>query len=200
MRRLHVAALFLTACGASLPPPIAAELRLTPPGQATVVEFVDFECPFCRRHEELLTPLLAKHPGRVRVVRKQVPLGSIHPHAEAAARAAACADTLGKGDEMASALFHAQPAALTDEGTVALAEDLGLDGPAFGACLGDARTKARIAHDQADYEAAAGAGVPLVYIGRERFEGLQDQATLEAALARALGAATASRPPREVMK
>src|SRR5215471_1852339 len=106
--------LVVIGCGPSLPAPIAAEMKRTPPGQATVVEYVDFECPFCRRLDAVLGPLVAKHPGRVRVVRKHVPLTKIHPHAESAARASVCAEAQGQGDAMADALFRAPPSILTD--------------------------------------------------------------------------------------
>src|SRR5438477_261341 len=64
-----------------VPPPIAAELARTPPHQITVVDFTDFECPFCRASHAVLAPILARNAARVRVVRKHVPLTWIHPHA-----------------------------------------------------------------------------------------------------------------------
>src|SRR5215471_12266119 len=109
MRPALLLLVFALGCGPSLPPPIAAEMQKTPRGQATVVEYVDFECPFCRRLDDVLAPVLAKYPGRVRVVRKHVPLTKIHPHAEAAARASVCAEAQGQGDAMADALFRAPP-------------------------------------------------------------------------------------------
>jgi len=178
----------LIGCGPSLPTPIAAEMKRTPPGQATIVEYVDFECPFCRRLDAVLAPILAKHPGQVRVVRRHVPLTKIHPHADSAARAAVCADAQGKADAMADALFRALPITLTDEGEEALAAQLGLDAAAFHACLGDPATLRRIALDGGEFDAIGGEGVPLLFIGRERLEGLQDEATLDAALERALRA------------
>ena len=87
-----------------IPPPIAEELRQTPPGKVTVVDFVDFECPFCRMTHAQLAPLLAERKDKVRVARKHVPL-RMHAHAMEAARAACCGEKLGKGDEMAEALF-----------------------------------------------------------------------------------------------
>jgi hypothetical protein len=71
---------------------------------ATIVEFVDFECPFCRRQQEALAPVLASFGPRVRVIRKNVPL-SFHEHARDAARAACCAEEQGRGEAVAAALF-----------------------------------------------------------------------------------------------
>ena len=70
-----------------VPDVIARELSVTPKGQVTVIDFADFECPFCRMTHAQLVPLLAEHPGRVRVVRKNMPLAR-HAHAMDAARAA----------------------------------------------------------------------------------------------------------------
>src|SRR5262249_26591340 len=92
----------------------------------------------------------------------------------------------GKADVMAAALFHAPPTSLTDEGNEALAAQLGLDAASFHTCLGDAGTATRIALDGGEFDAVGGEGVPLLFVGRERLEGLQDEATLEAALQRAL--------------
>ena len=97
------------------PPAIRAEMARTPPGQVTVVDFVDFECPFCRMTNAALQPLLDAHQDRLRVVRRQVPL-RMHPHALDAARAACCGERLGRGDAMASALFSAPVESLTREG------------------------------------------------------------------------------------
>jgi protein-disulfide isomerase len=188
-RAILLLAFVMSASCSSLPAPIAAEIARTPRGQATIVEYVDFECPFCRRLDEVLAPVLAKHPGRVRVVRKHVPLVKIHPHADAAARAAVCAEAQSKGDAMAEALFRAPPQELTDEGDLKLATQLALDPEAFRACLGEPRTARRVDADGTEFDAIGGDGVPLLFIGRERLDGLQDAATLEAAIGRALAGA-----------
>ena len=91
---------------AIVPDVIAREIAQSPPGAVTVVDFADFECPFCRMTHAMLAPLLAEHRDRVRLVRKNVPLKQ-HSHALDAARAACCGDEMGKGEEMADALFSA---------------------------------------------------------------------------------------------
>src|SRR5690606_19329787 len=73
-----------------------------------LVEFSDYQCPFCRRHAQQVLPELLKHyvdAGRVRYVMKQFPLVSLHPQAELAARAALCAGDQGDYWEMHDALF-----------------------------------------------------------------------------------------------
>ncbi|HKU41809.1 MAG TPA: vitamin K epoxide reductase family protein [Polyangiales bacterium] len=83
------------ALGASskpvLPEVVAHELGKTPPGKLTVIDFVDFECPYCRENHVALAPLLAEHRDKLRVVRKHVPLG-MHRYAQHAARAACCGE------------------------------------------------------------------------------------------------------------
>ena len=99
----------------TVPAVIADEMRKTPRGKVTVVDFVDFECPFCRMTHADFGPLLEERKDKVRVARKHVPL-RMHPHAMDAARAACCGEKLGKADEMAEALFTAPASELTPEG------------------------------------------------------------------------------------
>src|SRR5437868_353173 len=116
------------------PPPIVEELKKSPKGVITVVDFIDFECPFCRATHKELQPFLAEYKGRVRLVRKHVPL-RMHPHATDAAKAGCCGELLGKGEEMADALVAAEPTDLTPEGCEKIAEKLGLDVTRFRACV-----------------------------------------------------------------
>jgi len=174
-----------------LPPLIAEELARAPKGQATVVEFVDFECPFCRDEYDDLAPMLASEKDRVRVVRKLVPLTRIHPHALEAARAACCADLLGKGDAMAEALFHAPVEDLTPDGCQKIASALGLDPASYAACLADPKTEERMALDRKvfDRAAAKGDGLPLLWIGERKIMGLREASELRRALDEAIAKA-----------
>ncbi|HEY0253462.1 MAG TPA: DsbA family protein, partial [Kofleriaceae bacterium] len=104
-----------------VPEVIAREQK---PGVATIVDFVDFECPFCRRFAPTLDAAIASATVPVRLVRKMTPL-KIHPHAMTAALAWCCADAQGKGDAMAKALFEAPVDKLTPEGCEQIAVDVG---------------------------------------------------------------------------
>jgi protein-disulfide isomerase len=170
---------------AVLPGPIAREQRA---GRVTVVEFADFECPFCRRQHDVLTRVLPGYDGRVRFVRKQLPLTSIHPHAETAALAALCAEDQERGEAMADKLFRADVERLTSEGTASLAGDVGVNLRAFGACLRDERTRSRLAADRNAASESGVSGLPTMFVGNERFEGLVDEAALRASIERALAA------------
>ncbi len=162
---------------ADFPAVIAEEMRKTAPGKVTVVEFVDFECPFCRMTHAAFHPLLTARKDQVRVVRRHVPL-RMHPHAMDAARTACCGEAMGKGDEVAEALFATDVAELTHEGCEALAARTGLDVVRFRECFTSAETEARIKADSDMFRAALGHGLPTIYMDSVRLEGAQESSVL----------------------
>ena len=165
----------------SPPPPPPALPAGTPafvvaaqvPGTITLVEAVDFECPFCRRMQARLEEAIAASQRTVRIVRKMVPL-SIHPHAMAAAIAYCCAEAQGKGDEMAAALYAAEPEELTPEGCERIAARIGCDLDRYRSFT--AQAQARIATDTAEATAAGVRGLPTLFIGGERVVGASKSA------------------------
>jgi protein-disulfide isomerase len=173
----------------SLTPPtptvIRAEMARTPAGKATVVDFVDFECPFCRMTNAAFEPLLAAHEDRVRCVRRQVPL-TVHPHALDAARAASCGDVLGKGDAIARALFAAPVEELTPAGCEKLAQSVGLALGPYRACVADPKTDARIEADRAEFKAAGGYALPTIWIDEVQLVGAQPAEALASTLQNAI--------------
>ncbi|HUE98639.1 MAG TPA: DsbA family protein [Anaerolineales bacterium] len=102
----------------------------------TIVEFSDYQCPFCRRwHDEVYGPLLAAYPDKIRLVYRHLPLTSIHPDAFSAAEAAMCA-----GEQDAFWPFHEKlfsSESLGNNTYVQYAQDLGLNMTTFEACLSD---------------------------------------------------------------
>jgi protein-disulfide isomerase len=174
-----------------LPPLIAQEMQRAPKGKATVVEFVDFECPFCRDEYSALSPMLLATKEKLHVVRKLVPLTRIHPHALDAAKAACCGEVLGKGDAMADALFSSPIEELTPTGCEKIAIDLGLDPAQYDACVSDPKTADRLASDreQFDHAAAKGDGLPLLWIGDRKMMGAQNPEELRRALDEAIAKA-----------
>ena len=171
----------LRAIPSDVPDVIAAEMKKTGPGKVTVVDFVDFECPFCRRTHAALTPVLESRKDKVRVVRKHVPL-ALHEHALDAAKAACCGEAQGKREEMAEALFVAPTAELGREGCEQIASKLGLDVAAFKQCVDDPKTTARIKADTADFKAAKGRGLPTLFVDGARLVGEQDHESLTTAI------------------
>jgi uncharacterized membrane protein/predicted DsbA family dithiol-disulfide isomerase len=164
-----------------VPPVIADEMRKTPRGQVTVVDFVDFECPFCRMTHADFGPILEQNKAKVRVARKHVPL-RMHAHAMDAARAACCGERLGKADEMAEALFTAPITELTPEGCEDIAVKHGLDLARFKDCVKDPEIDARIRADGETFRAARGHGLPTIFIDGAKLEGAQERATLQTTL------------------
>lgn len=171
-----------------VPQSIRAQIARTPRGDVTIVDFVDFECPFCRMTHAELQPLVEAHKERIRLVRLQVPLRS-HPHALDAARASCCGEQLGKGEAMADALFAEPVEQLTREGCEKLAERLGLPLDAYRACVADPATGARIDEDRAEFGAAGGYALPTIWIDDLELVGSQSRAVLTQALENALARA-----------
>jgi len=172
----------------SVPAPIAEEIAKTPKGKVTVVDFVDFECPFCRETHVEFRPVLEQNKDKLRVVRKNVPLSRIHPHAMDAARAACCGEQLGKGDAFAEALLSTSAEELTRDGCEKIAGELGLDVERFRACVRAPETEARIKADGEAFKGSGGLGLPTIWIDEQKLEGGQDQATLDAAVRSAIRA------------
>ncbi|HXX70412.1 MAG TPA: thioredoxin domain-containing protein [Polyangiaceae bacterium] len=171
-----------------VPVVIRAEQAATPRGDVTIVDFVDFECPFCREAQARLQPILEAHSNHVRLLRRQVPL-RIHAHARDAARAACCGERLGKGDAMAEALFSAPVDQLTPAGCESLAQQVGLALESFRACVADPRTDASIDADRAEFKAAGGEALPTIWIGGRELIGVPPAESVERALADALARA-----------
>lgn len=176
--------LLALSCRPALPPAIADDMAKTPKGQATVVFFTDFQCPFCRRTHAALEPLVEERKGRARLVLRHVPLRR-HPDARTAARAAICVEALAP-DPMP--FFHALTTAtdLGEDACAALAVEHGVDRERFDRCVRDPSTDERIERDKATFDAIGGDGVPLLFVGRTRLEGAQSRSTLEAALDEAI--------------
>lgn len=172
--------------GTALPAVVAREQRA---GEIVIVDFVDFECPHCRRFDQRLTAAITAVGAPVRLVRVMVPLTRSHRHALSAARAWVCADAQGKGDAAAHALFQAPPEALAADSAARLLAAVGVEPAAYQACLADAATDGHIARDLADARAAGVTTLPTIYIGDQVFVGaIASQAELEAALRTASGA------------
>jgi protein-disulfide isomerase/uncharacterized membrane protein len=169
------------------PQAIHDEIGKTPPGQITVVDFVDYECPFCRMTHAELEPVLESHRDKIRLVRRQVPL-TMHPHARDAARAACCGEQMGKGEAMANALFTAEVEDLTPEGCEKIAQQLGLSVEAFRACVQNAATDASIDADKSEFKAARGYALPTIWVNETPMIGARPQEEIakvvEAALAK----------------
>jgi protein-disulfide isomerase len=121
----------------------------------TIVEFSDFQCPFCSRAIPVVTELLERYPQDVRIVYRHLPLDRIHPRARAAAEASLCADAQDQFWPYHDLLF-ANSRTLGEEDLKRFAGEANLDVPAFEKCMTDGTFKAKV---DEDVEAARAAGI-----------------------------------------
>lgn len=114
----------------------------------TLVEFSDYDCPFCRRHKDQVMPDLVKNfvdTGKLKYVMREFPL-AMHPNAKGAAQAALCAGDQDQYWQMHDKMF-ANQRKLGVENLKAFAAELGLDTAAFDACLDDGKYAKQVSDD-----------------------------------------------------
>jgi protein-disulfide isomerase len=147
----------------------------------TVVEFADYQCPFCLRFTRTTFPLLKEKyidTGKVRWVALNLPL-SFHKDARKAAQAAHCAGEQDKFWEMREILFN-NPKKLNVENLPAHAETLSLDMDAFNSCLQSERHFAEIDQDAKDANAVRLTGTPSFIIGKSASDEIDGQVVIGA--------------------
>jgi protein-disulfide isomerase len=140
--------------------------------KVTIVEFSDFQCPFCLRASPTLKQVRQTYGDKVRIVWKDFPLTQIHPQAFKASEAGHCAGEQGKFWEYHDKLFASQQA-LQPESLKQYAKDMGMDAAKFDACLDSAKYAERV---RDGVSAGAQLGVnstPTLYVNGRRLEGAQ---------------------------
>jgi Na+/H+ antiporter NhaA len=142
----------------------------------TLVEYGDFECPYCGRAEPVVRELLQDF-GDLRYVWRHLPLNDVHPHTQLAAEAAEAAAGQGAFWQMYDHLL-AHQSALTRDDLVAAAQRLGLDSERFRADLDDHTGAARIAEDVDGADLSGVSGTPTFFINGRRHHGPYDIDTL----------------------
>jgi protein-disulfide isomerase len=168
--------------------------RGTGDGKLVVVEFSDFQCPFCARAQSTLDELMRKHGKEVKLVFKHLPIEQIHPEGVAAARAAWAAQQQGKFWEYHDLLFAAQEQ-LGPQTYTALAKQLKLDVARFERDRAGAEAAAAVERDLALANQLGIQGTPFFLVNREPISGAVPLAQFEAALAKAKAAAPATPKP-----
>jgi protein-disulfide isomerase len=162
-----------------VPPTIAA---LYEPNKINVVEFADFECPFCRAFHPVLQGVLHDYPpAKLNFQRKHMPLGA-HEQAMPAARAAVCAEEQGKGEALAEKLVELELSPSADRRA---AIEVGVDGARFDECLASTRPDERIKADSKLLEDAGFEGLPTTYVGNKRLLGAVSEAAVRDAFEKA---------------
>jgi Na+/H+ antiporter NhaA len=147
----------------------------------TVVEYADFECPFCGQAEPEVRMLLRDFGSEVRYVWRHLPLRDVHPNAQKAAEAAEAAAVQGKFWEMHDLLFDHQDA-LAARDLPGYAASLGLDMDRFAADLKSHAGAARIDEDIDSADLSSVSGTPTFFVNGIRHYGAYDIATLSAAV------------------
>ena len=136
----------------------------------TLVEFSDFQCPYCQAAAPVLKQVAEKFPNEVLIVYRQYPITSIHPFAFKAAEASLCANEQGKFWEMHDAMFQDQKK-LTVSDLKATARRLGVDGKKFDTCLDTGRHVERVQNDMAEATRINANGTPAMFINGTYVEG-----------------------------
>lgn len=168
------------------------KLRGNPQAEIVLVEFSDYECPFCGRFHDTPKSIVANSNGKVAWAWKHFPL-SFHPQAEPTAIAAECVFKFGGAEKFweYSDIMIANQAKLTDAVRASEAIKLGINGANFSACLSDAETKTKVTNELNEGSTLGVNGTPNTFIVKneggkytilESINGALPQATVEAAV------------------
>ncbi len=139
--------------------------------RVTMIEYSDFECPFCARHNDTMDAIKATYPNDVRIVYRHFPL-SFHTYAQKAAEASECAADQGKFWEMHDKIFE-----LSKSGYISIdslkqaATDLSLDRGQFDPCLDSGIKASRVTEDLNQGMVAGVQGTPATFINGELVSG-----------------------------
>jgi protein-disulfide isomerase len=136
-----------------------------------MVEFSDFQCPFCQRANPAVEQVLKTYGDKIRFVYRHYPLPN-HPDARPAAEAAACAQEQDKFWPYHDRLF-ANVSSLSASDLKAHASAVGLDAAKFNACVESRQTKEKVDTDIADADSAGVTGTPAFFINGRPLEGAQ---------------------------
>jgi protein-disulfide isomerase len=153
---------------------VAAEGPSKGPADAkvTIVEFSDFQCPYCARSVATIDQVLAKYPADVRLVYRHLPLDSIHPHARGAAEASACAEEQGLFWPYHDKLFQNNKK-LAKEDLLRYAGEAGLDAAKFQVCVEERRFQAKVESDLQAARAVGISGTPAFVVNGVLLSGAQ---------------------------
>lgn len=162
-----------------------------PDAAVTIVEFSDFQCPFCRRFwRETLSQIKSEYlaAGKAKFIYRDFPLSQIHPGALPAAEGAECAREQGKFWEMHDVMFEEQEKQgqgtiqFTGEDVKKWAAKIGLDSVRFNQCLDSEKYKPEVEKDLADGAGAGVTGTPATFINGRLISGAQPFAAFKAVI------------------
>lgn len=155
---------------------------LLSPGKINVIEFADFECPYCRKVHPIVDELVHQYGDRVHVQRFMVPL-PMHQFARGAAIAYLCGEKQGHADAMANELFAAT--ALDGAALKRIAAKVGLNMAQFDACVTSPEVEASLAKTHELYKHLGLTGLPATFVGDEQIVGSRPPSVFQEAFERA---------------
>jgi protein-disulfide isomerase len=168
-----------------------ARVRGNPKAKVMIVEFSDFQCPYCGQVQSTLKSVLAKHQDTVALAFRDMPIQQIHPLAPKAAEASRCAGEQGKFWEYHDLLFGDQ-SRLDQAGLMDKARTLKLDEKQFESCLTSEKYKAQVQQDSQDGMRAGVTGTPGFFINGIFMSGAQAESAFESAIQEQLAASATS--------
>jgi protein-disulfide isomerase len=176
----------------NLPAPELPRIKVDPKGPArgpdaatvTIVEFSDFQCPFCGREVPVVEKIMKDYEGKVRLVFRNFPL-EFHPFAAKAAEAGACAADQGKFWQLHDKMFTNQEK-LAVEDLKGYAKAIGVDSAKFDKCLDGGEKKESVSEDQKAGSAAGVNGTPAFFVNGIFINGAQPYEEFKQAIDREL--------------
>ena len=190
------------AAPTATPPPVSAPLvgavsvdddpaRGPENALVTIIEFSDFQCPFCKSFFDQTQPIVfATYGDRVRYVFRDFPIASLHPQAPKAAEAAQCAFDQGKFWEYHDVLFR-NPGLLDVASLKTHATTLGLNGSTFNVCLDSGKYTQEVQKDFDDGRAYGVTGTPTFFINGRKLVGAQPYSAIQQVIEEELAKASA---------
>jgi len=155
-----------------------------------LVEFSDFQCPYCQMFQKTVDEVVKEYGDKVQFVFKNLPLDSIHPRSKAAAMAAECANEQGKWLEYADKLFTNQKVWGEEEDNktfISYASQLKLDVAQFKQCVNDEKYKENIDKDLAEADEIGISGTPAIFVNGKSKSGAIQASELKAMIDAELG-------------
>lgn len=152
----------------------------------TIVEFSDYQCPFCSKFHDTMKQVMQNYPDKVRWVYKHFPLESIHPIAKKAAEAAECAGDQNKFWEFSDEVF-ANQSSLSVGYLSTIAKKLGLNTGKFESCLSSGKYVKKVENDMSEGQKLGVRGTPGSFINGKSIPGAVPYSQIESMIKAELG-------------
>ncbi|MHB8215775.1 MAG: DsbA family protein [Candidatus Sulfotelmatobacter sp.] len=160
------------------PPPFRADVQGEGPSRGsvdapvTIVEFEDFQCPYCKKAQEILEQVRVRYKDKIRIVHRDFPLQPLHPASFKAHEGARCAEEQGKFWEYRDLLYKNSPAAGPEQLSL-YASQVNMNLPEFKNCLDSGKFRSVVQKDEAEGDRLGVEGTPAFFINGRRLSGAQ---------------------------